>query len=105
MLGIRTAQLGNFLFDAAARRIRILRREPVRQQFRHRRDVLDIDIVSRHVVDAAFLPPAPGIDQPKYLPPTITAALPLPRSSIDGRNGLRAGSDRMRFGTKWDGYQ
>ena len=42
-------------------------RKPVRQQFRHGGDDLNVDIVSRHIFDAAIGVPTSGINDTKHL--------------------------------------
>ncbi|WP_345947000.1 hypothetical protein [Bradyrhizobium sp. 197] len=55
------------LVHAATKRVSIVSRKPMRQQFRHRRDDLHIDIVNRHVVQPSARIPAAGIDYPEHL--------------------------------------
>jgi hypothetical protein len=67
MTRMRAAKRRDSLIDVTTERIRVRSRKPVRQQFRHRRNHLHIDIVDRHVVYAAACVPASGIDDAKHL--------------------------------------
>src|SRR5277367_621545 len=67
MPGTRGTELGYSFIDVPAQRVRIRRREPVRQEFRHRRDNLHVNIVGRHIFYSTPGVPAAGIDDAKYL--------------------------------------
>ena len=58
MPGMRGAKLRDPLVHVPAQRVCVAGRKPMRQQFRHRRDDLHVDVVGSHVVDTTLWRPS-----------------------------------------------
>ena len=67
MLRMGRAQFRDGAVDMIGQRVGIIGGKPVRQQFGHRREDLNVDVIGLHVFKTAAGIPASGIDQAEYL--------------------------------------